>query len=106
MEKISFIIRNYNVVEYSKWAYESIRKNLDNDHEIVLVDDGSTDGTQDWIKEVASKDDNIKYYLGEENIGIAFIHNKGVELSSNEIICDVHSDMYITPKSTLIQIPI
>lgn len=98
MHSISFIITNYNAKKYTEWCYNSIRKNLGYVHEIVLLDDGSEDGTWELIGEIAKKDHNVKIHRNEQNVGIAYSYNKMVELSSNEIVCMIHSDMYIPPK--------
>ena len=52
INKISFIIANFNTKKYTQWCYNSIRKNLGNIHEIVMLDDGSTDETWELLKEI------------------------------------------------------
>jgi GT2 family glycosyltransferase len=97
-KKISFIISNYNAKKYTEFVYNSIRKNLGYIHEIVLLDDGSEDGTWELMGELVKKDHNIKIHRNEQNVGIAYSYNKMVELASNEIVCMLHSDMYVPPK--------
>ena len=41
---------------------------------------------------------NTKIHKNQENVGIAYSYNKAVELATNEIVCLLHSDMYIPPK--------
>ena len=98
MEAISFIITNFNTKKYTEFVYNSIRKNLGYVHEIVMLDDGSEDGTWEILEELKSKDHNMIIHRNENNIGIAYSYNKMVELSSNEIVCMLHSDMYVPPK--------
>ena len=98
MEKISFIITNFNTKKYTKFVYDSIRKNLDQRHEIVLLDDGSEDGTWDLLKNIQDGDCNVQVHRNEKNIGIAYSYNKMVELATNEIVCMLHPDMYVPPK--------
>ncbi len=99
MEKISFIISNYNTKNYTKLCYDSIRKNLSNEHEIILLSDASTDGTNILLEEIHNMDKNTKLYINDKSqIGIAYMYNKGVSMASNEIVCVLHSDMYIPPK--------
>lgn len=95
---ISFIITNFNTKKYTKFVYDSIRKNLGYVHEIVMLDDGSVDGTWELLQELKSHDHNMIIHKNEKNIGIAYSYNKMVELASNEIICMLHSDMYVPPK--------
>jgi len=96
MEKISIILTNFNTLKYSKWCYESIRKNLNPQHEVVFVDDGSDDGTWEWIQSL--DDPNVIKHQNEKNMGIAFSYNTGVDIASNEIVYIIHSDMYLPPK--------
>ena len=62
METISFIITNINTKKYLEWCYNSIRKNLGYFHEIILLDDGSDDGSWEWMEEIQKKDHNIKIH--------------------------------------------
>ena len=98
MKTISFIITNFNTKKYTEFVYNSIRKNLGYIHEIVMLDDGSQDGTWELLQELKEHDHNMVIHRNEENIGIAYSYNKMVELASNEIVCMLHSDMYVPPK--------
>ena len=98
INKISFLVANFNTKKYSEWCYKSIRKNLGSIHEIVMLDDGSTDGTWNLLQEIKKKDSNLVIHKNSKNIGIPYSFNKMVELSNNEIVCMVHTDMYIPPK--------
>ena len=51
MEKISFIIPSRDNLKYLKWAYEGLRKNCSQEHQICMADDASTDGTWEWMVE-------------------------------------------------------
>tara|TARA_B100000287_G_scaffold114172_1_gene106297 strand:+ start:2366 stop:3562 length:1197 start_codon:yes stop_codon:yes gene_type:complete len=97
MKVISFIITNYNTKKYTEFVYNSIRKNLGYVHEIVMLDDGSEDGTWELLQRLKQKDHNLVIHKNEQNEGIAYSYNKMVELSSNEVICMLHSDMYVPP---------
>ena len=48
MKKITFVIPSRNNLEFLQLAYQSIR-NLETQHEILVLNDASTDGTQEWI---------------------------------------------------------
>ena len=84
---ISFIITNFNAKKYTELCYNSIRKNLGYRHEIILLDDASTDGTWELLKKIREKDIGVKIHGNVGNQGIAYSYNKMVELASNEIIC-------------------
>jgi len=63
-----------------------------------MLDDGSEDGTWELLQELKSKDPNMIIHKNDTNIGIAYSYNKMVELSTNDIVCMLHSDMYVPPK--------
>jgi glycosyltransferase involved in cell wall biosynthesis len=96
MEKISFIISNYNTVNYTAFCYNSIRENLGYEHEVVLISDGSTDATELYLQQIKEVDPNVIIHINQkESIGIAHSYNMGVKLATNEIVCILHSDMYV-----------
>jgi glycosyltransferase involved in cell wall biosynthesis len=88
---ISFIIPSYNNLKHLKNVYTSIQKHAPQ-AEVILLDDGSTDGTQDWIQQ----QDCIKY-RSEERVGHTILYDKGIELATNEIVGILHADMIIGP---------
>jgi len=88
---ISFIIPSYNNLKHLKNVYTSIQKHAPQ-AEVILLDDGSTDGTQDWVQQ----QDCIKY-RSEERVGHTILYDKGIELATNEIVGILHADMIIGP---------
>ncbi|NCC25178.1 MAG: glycosyltransferase family 2 protein [Deltaproteobacteria bacterium] len=96
MGRISFIICNFNALPYFRFCYESLRRNLGAHHEVILLDDGSSDGSRQWMESV--DDPLVVKHFEPENIGIAYAYNKAVSLASSDDICMLHTDMYI-PKN-------
>lgn len=97
LNKYSIIILTYNNLDYTKVCIDSIKKyNKLNNYEIIIVDNNSTDGTVEWIKEQK----NIKYILNSENKGFPAGCNQGVELSKkgNDIFL-LNNDTVIMPNS-------
>jgi len=97
---ISFIQPSRNTLKYLKWSYESIRKNLSPDHEICWADDASTDGTWEWMQEIAKKDSRVKIYRNEgpERLGHTILYDTLVnKYATNDIVMIFHSDMYACP---------
>jgi glycosyltransferase involved in cell wall biosynthesis len=97
--KIAFIIPSRNNLKYLQCAYNSIRKYVSYQHEIVLLDDASTDNTWNWLTELKSKDPNVIIYRnnGPERVGHTVLYDKGVELSTTEVFSIFHADMIVTP---------
>jgi glycosyltransferase involved in cell wall biosynthesis len=92
LNKITFVIPSRNNLEFLKLAYESIR-NLETRHEILVLNDASSDGTWEWIE--AKKDPDLITYFnpGPERIGIVGMFDKGIEMARTDIIMAFHSDM-------------
>lgn len=94
--RISFIIPSRNNLKYLQQAVQSITDCYDTTHDIVLLDDASTDGTWDWIQSLQG-DHFIKYRNeGPERVGHTILYDKGVELSRTEIFSILHADMITT----------
>ena len=90
--RITFVLPSRNNLEFLELAYKSIR-NLDTDHEVLILNDASTDGTQEWIE--AQNDPNLLHYHnpGPERIGIVGMFDKGIEMARTDIIMAFHADM-------------
>ena len=96
---ISFIQPSRSNLKYLKWSYESIRKNLGYRHEICMADDFSDDGTWEWMKEIAKKDQNVKIHRnnGPTRLGHTILYDTLVDMSTNDIVMIYHADMYALP---------
>ena len=92
MEKITFVIPSRNNLEFLQLAYQSIR-NLSTKHEVLVLNDASTDGTQEWINNQQDKDLIVHHNPGPKRIGIVGMFDKGIEMARTDIIMAFHSDM-------------
>jgi glycosyltransferase involved in cell wall biosynthesis len=96
MEKITFVIPSRNNLEFLKLAYKSIQ-NLQNNHEILVLNDASTDGTIEWINSLNDKNLIVYNNPGTERIGIVGMFDKGIEMATTNIIMAFHADMVASP---------
>lgn len=94
MKLITVIIPVYNVKPYLSKCIESVIKQSYKNLEIILVDDGSDDGSFSVCKEFSKKDNRIKLYH-TENLGLSHARNVGLDHASGEYIIFVDSDDYI-----------
>ena len=90
--KITFIIPSRNNLEFLQLAYRSIR-NLETKHEVLVLNDASTDGTQEWIERQNDKDLITYHNPGPERIGIVGMFDKGIEMARTDVIMAFHADM-------------
>ena len=96
MKKITFVIPSRNNLEFLQLAYESIR-NLNTKHEILVLNDASTDGTQEWIDNLNDNDLITYHNPGPNRIGIVGMFDRGIEMARTEIIFAFHADMVAAP---------
>jgi len=98
MEKITFCIPSYNNLQHLKNVYASIQKHAP-DVEVILLDDGSTDGTWEWIWELAEarQHKEVKCFRSLERVGHTILYDKGIEMATNSIVGILHADMILGP---------
>lgn len=96
MSKVSIIVPVYNVEKYIGMCIESILKQTFPDWELILVDDGSTDGSYKIIKTLGEKDYRIKCYH-KTNGGLSDARNYGIEKAKGKYIFFLDGDDWIAP---------
>lgn len=94
---LSVITPAYNRAHTLGRCYESLCEQTDKDFEWIVVDDGSTDGTEELVSGF-SQENKIKVrYFKKENGGKPSAHNAGVRLAVGEMCICVDSDDALTP---------
>ncbi|KEQ36910.1 exopolysaccharide biosynthesis protein, sugar transferase [Streptococcus mitis] len=88
---ISIIVPVYNVEEYLEECLESIRKQTYQDIEVILVNDGSTDGSQAICEHFCQTDKRFRL-INQKNQGQSVARNRGLKESLGEYIMFVDSD--------------
>ena len=101
---ISVIVPVYNVEEYLEECLESIQHQTYTDIEIILVNDGSTDGSRDICERFCQKDSRFKL-INQENQGLSAARNRGVKESIGEYIMFVDSDDVINKNVLEVLLP-
>lgn len=94
--KISVIVPVYNVEKFIDRCVESLVNQTFKDIEIILVDDGSTDGSPAICDEWAKKDSRIKV-IHKKNGGASDARNAGLDLAKGRYVGFVDSDDFIEP---------
>jgi GT2 family glycosyltransferase len=94
-EQVTLVIPGYNNLRHLKNCYASIKKHA-SDIKLILLDDGSTDGTFEWISSLS--DPNItSIYRSEKRLGHVILYDKGIDLAETEIVGIFHCDMIMGP---------
>ena len=92
---ISVIVAIYNISEYLSRCIESICTQSLEDLEIILVDDGSTDGSSQICDDFANKDNRIRV-VHKQNGGAASARNTGIRIATGQYVLIVDGDDYLT----------
>lgn len=90
MPKISVVMPAYNADKYIAEAIDSILCQTYTDFEFIIINDGSTDNTEDII--LSYKDERIVYLKNEKNMGIVYTLNRGLDIAKGEYIARMDSD--------------
>ena len=94
--KASFIIPLYNCLPLTQAMLASLQSTLPTGlaHEIILVDDGSTDGTRAWLATLAAP---CRALLNDRNLGFAATCNRGASVASGEFLFFLNNDLELLP---------
>lgn len=92
--KITVIVPMYNTEEYIERCIRSIMHQTYENLEIIIVDDGSTDGSLNICQNLEKEDSRIKI-ISQPNGGVANARNTGLNHSTGEFIGFVDSDDYL-----------
>jgi len=89
---VSVIIPTYNRAHLVGRSIQSVLNQTYQDFEIIIVDDGSTDNTENIIKEFQKKDERIEYIKHNKNRGGSAARNTGIKAARGEYIAFLDSD--------------
>jgi glycosyltransferase involved in cell wall biosynthesis len=94
-EDITVIIPSYNNLRHLKNVYASLLRHAPK-VKIFILDDASTDGTQEWVN-FLPKDKLHYFYKSNERLGHTILYDRGISLSSTRVVSILHADMIIGP---------
>lgn len=96
--KLSIITLTYNKLnEATKPFLKSLYASMQNesDFELILVDNGSTDGTVEFLKDFASRKSNVKVIYNSENLGFSKGCNQGADAAQYDYIAFLNNDILL-----------
>ena len=92
MPLVSVVMPVYNTEKYLAEAIESILTQTFTNFELIIVDDGSTDGSAEIIRAYERRDERIRFVQLGENMGDAGARNAGIALASGMYIAFMDGD--------------
>ena len=97
--KVSVIVAVYNVAQYIEQFARSLFGQTLGDMEYVFVDDGSSDGSMDIVKELLNeyphRKEQVKMFYHKENKGVASTKNEGIRSATGEYLIIADPDDYL-----------
>ena len=97
--RISIIISVFNCLDLTKKCLQSLEDTLPAtlDYELILVDDGSSDGSRDFLTEYAADKPGCKALLNEKNLGYARSNNRAAAAATGSHLLFLNNDTELTP---------
>ncbi len=96
--RVSILLSVYNGKRYVAHALESLLAQTYRDFELLVVDDGSTDGSAKILHELARRDARIRIITNEKNIGLARSLNRALGASQGEYVARMDADDVALPE--------
>jgi glycosyltransferase involved in cell wall biosynthesis len=94
--KVTVVITVYNREKYVAAAIESILAQTFSDFELLVIDDGSSDGSREVIQ--SFRDPHVHLVCNETNLGIPRTRNRGIQLAHGEYLAFLDSDDWAYPE--------
>lgn len=97
LPSVSVVVVTYNNLDYTKACLESIDAfSAWAELEVIVVDNASSDGTQDFLREWAGKDRFRRVILNERNLGFSAANNQGLAAANGAFLILLNNDTYVT----------
>ena len=90
--QVSIVIPTHNRLDLTRQCVASIRRHTETPHEIIIVDNGSTDGTPAWARE-----EGLRVISHTQNHGVPAACNRGILASLGEYVLLLHNDTLVPP---------
>jgi GT2 family glycosyltransferase len=94
MMRASLVVVTWNALEWSRRCIESIVEHTDIPYELIVVDNGSTDATRDFLREEVR---NGTIILNDTNLGFGVAANIGAARAQSPILVFINSDVIVSP---------
>ncbi len=96
--KASVVVPAYNASRYIRVTLESLLEQTIGDLEIVVIDDGSKDGTADIARKILRDSTRTWQVVSRANTGVSAARNHGLSISSGQYVMFVDADDYLHPE--------
>jgi len=97
---LSIVILNWNRLHYTRQTLECIIKKTTVPHELIFVDNGSVDGTREYLKDMENKTnaEKVTYVFNDKNLGVAGGRNSGLVHATGDYLLTIDDDVLVPDK--------
>ena len=92
VKKISVVMPVYNAQRFLSQAIDSVLEQSSSDFELIMIDDCSTDKSYEILCQYEKKDDRIRVFKNDKNLGVSYTRNFGVKKASCDYVAFIDSD--------------
>lgn len=92
----SIIILTHNGLEHTKKCLASIEAHTAEPHELIIIENASTDGTLDYLRDYVADHDNVRVVANLTNRGFAAGNNQGLAMARGEFVLLLNNDTVVT----------
>lgn len=94
---LSIIVLNYNRLEYTKQTVSNLIKKTKVEHEFIFVDNGSTDGTREYLRSLLHKTNakQVRCIFNDKNLGVAGGRNIGLKVAEGDYLMTIDDDIIV-----------
>ncbi len=92
---VSIVMLTFNALEYTRRCVDSLSRHTSYPHEVIFVDNGSTDGTKDYLQDVVAANANYKLIDNETNLGFSAGNNRGVKAAGGRYVLLLNNDVLV-----------
>lgn len=95
---VSVVLLAYNSLEHTTepCVTSILSTNAGANYELIIVDNASQDGTRDYLKKIAKRNQNIRLVLNSSNLGFAGGNNAGIKIAKGKYIVLLNSDTLVS----------
>ncbi|HXH07157.1 MAG TPA: glycosyltransferase [Vicinamibacterales bacterium] len=99
MPEVSIVIPVFDKLEFTRQCLDRIWRNTSHDvaYEVIVVDNGSTDGTTEWFADISRFPGVLRYHRNDRNLGYARANNIGARLARGTYLLFLNNDTLVQP---------